>query len=164
MLAQSTIELEENKTNIFLSYGKNNKKRSLELNEILKNEGLKIWIDTEKMANGNISDLMRNGIKNSDLFLCCLTDNYLKSENCMRELRLAASFGKLILFVLFENTSMSSKEIFKQYEKVANYVVDEIYYKITDLNKLKCGIFSALKQLVKILLNSILRALLLNLK
>jgi hypothetical protein len=138
----------QSKFNIFLSYDNKNKEKVIELREYLKSEGLTVWMDKEQMPNGFINDLLYAGVRNSDLFLCCLTENYPQRDNCKLELNLAHAYGKKILTVFFDNQNMSYSDILKKYEGVGFFFAGKIIYKITDINKLKNGIISALKDLV----------------
>ena len=93
-MAEGIVKPDEIKYNIFLSYDSLNKKQVLEFYEFLKSEGLIVWIDKHKMSAGKINELMRDGVVSSALFLCCLTENYPKRENCMKELRIASAYKK----------------------------------------------------------------------
>ena len=138
----------QSKYNIFLSYDSKNKEKATQLREFLKSEGLTVWFDKEQMPNGSINDLISDGVKYSDLFLCCLTENYPKRVNCQQELNLAHSLGKKILAVFCDNLNMKNSDIIKKYEGVGFHLAGRINYKISDLDKLKNGIFSALSDLV----------------
>ena len=106
----------QSKYNIFLSYDSKNKENVLKLREYLKSEGLTVWFDRERMPMGNINDLLCDGVKNSDLFLCCLTENYQTRDNCKQELNLAYCYRKKILTVFFDEQNMSCADIFRKYE------------------------------------------------
>jgi hypothetical protein len=137
--------------NIFLSYDSKNQK-VIQLHEFLKSEGLTVWFDRERMLIGNINDLLCDGVANSDLFICCLTENYRMRENCKQELNLAQSYRKQILTVFFDEENMSYNDILKKYEEIAYAFAGKIIYKINDLNKLKNAIFSILADLVTIII------------
>ena len=46
---------------------------------------------------------------------------------------------------------MNYTDLLKKYKGVDIYMAEEVYYKITDLNKIKIGILSTLQELVIIL-------------
>ena len=41
------------------------------------------------MRNGDVHKLMEDGIRKSNVFLCCLSTEYAKSANCKAELKFA---------------------------------------------------------------------------
>ena len=45
---------------------------------------------------------MRDGVKQANVFVCCLTNEYVKSDNCLTELKHAADEGKHIIPVILE--------------------------------------------------------------
>ena len=62
---------------------------------------LTCWMDVERMGVGcNLADEMTDGVQSADVFVCCLTDRYIGSVNCMRELSHAVAAQKLIIPLL----------------------------------------------------------------
>ena len=62
---------------------------------------LACWFDLDCMGAGvDIIEAMEDGVTRSDVFVCCLTDRYIGSVNCMRELSHAVAAQKLIIPLL----------------------------------------------------------------
>ena len=88
--------------NIFVSYSHKNKTEVNKLCEILKIEGYTLWIDHEQIVYGNLDTLMKNGIDDSEYFMCCLSESYSQGKNTLFEYNYAIAQGKQIVFVIFE--------------------------------------------------------------
>mmetsp|Transcript_43261 Transcript_43261/g.127228 ORF Transcript_43261/g.127228 Transcript_43261/m.127228 type:complete len:525 (+) Transcript_43261:631-2205(+) len=62
---------------------------------------LTCWFDLNRMGAGvDIDNAMREGVKMADIFICCITDRYLRSVNCLKEFSFAVEKGKLIVPLL----------------------------------------------------------------
>ena len=57
------------------------------------------WTDKDEMKQGSIDENMMNGIKNSQVFVACISTKYKDSENCMSEINYAKASGKDIVYV-----------------------------------------------------------------
>ena len=69
--------------------------------DLEKSLRLTCWLDIERMGAGaSIDNEMENGVKGAHVFICCLTDAYLSSPNCLKEFKAAASGNKLIIPLL----------------------------------------------------------------
>lgn len=68
----------------------------LKVNEKLQTCGYKTWIDVDNME-GSILSAMANAIEQSDVILVFITDEYCKSENCVKECEYASHRGKRII-------------------------------------------------------------------
>jgi hypothetical protein len=90
------------KFNFFLSYAHENKEEVMEMLDHLTQSGLTVWKDTEEMKQGSIDEHMMNGIRNSRVFVACISTKYKDSENCMKEFNYAIAIKKDIIYVLFE--------------------------------------------------------------
>eukprot|EP01051_Picozoa_sp_SAG22_P009341 SAG22_NODE_771_length_7318_cov_6.057487_7_plen_407_part_00 len=94
---------------IFLSYswGPQNEtqKQVLPLKLFLENNTrLKCWLDLERLGPGcDLVHEMDQGVMRADVFICCLTDQYLSRPNCMRELAFAKKYNKLIVPLLLDD-------------------------------------------------------------
>ena len=65
---------------------------------IERNTRLHCWLDIERMGAGEaIREQVYDGVCHADIFLCCLTDAYLRSRNCMMELDVAIKQAKQIV-------------------------------------------------------------------
>jgi hypothetical protein len=131
------------KFNIFLSYDSKNKQPVNELYSILVAEGLTVWIDTKNMIKGKIEESRREGLLNSNLFVCCLTENYVKRDNCMREFRFAEQNKNRILYFLFNKTSDLSV-----FQPIDFYMANEIRYSLAKMDRFKEAVFEFLKDMV----------------
>lgn len=70
-------------------------------NELERHTRLTCWFDLDRMGAGeDILDAMRDGVAHADVFVCCLTDSYVHSVNCMREFKHAVNMRKLIIPLL----------------------------------------------------------------
>ncbi len=65
-------------------------------------DNLTVWQDTKEMKQGSIDEHMMNGIRNSRVFVACISTKYKDSENCMKEFNYAIAIKKDIIYVLFE--------------------------------------------------------------
>jgi hypothetical protein len=90
------------KFNFFLSYAHENKEEVMEMLDHLTQSGLTVWKDTEEMKHGSIDEHMMNGIRNSRVFVACISTKYKDSENCTKEFNYAIAIKKDIIYVLFE--------------------------------------------------------------
>jgi hypothetical protein len=69
--------------------------------ELERNTRLTCWFDLDRMGAGvDILVAMWEGVTRADVFCCCLTDDYMGSVNCMRELKHAVEADKLIIPLL----------------------------------------------------------------
>lgn len=60
-----------------------------------------VWIDTKKMEVGqDLNRMMYEGIEASSHVVCFLGKSYTESANCMFELRLARTLGKVVIPVV----------------------------------------------------------------
>lgn len=101
---------------VYISYSwAKNKDKVHSMVERLKTE-FRVWFDIETLPDGcNIMAECFNGLNNSKVFICCVTDVYAQSKICMRELALADSLGKPIIFVMFEDVKgLSYAEILQK--------------------------------------------------
>jgi hypothetical protein len=97
----------------------------------------KAWIDIKDMKNGFVHEVMSDGVHNSEIFVCCLTDEYVKTENCMKELRLAGGLEKTILFIIFEDMkACSHSDILKKFGLIDTYTNDQSYYFHQDIEEI----------------------------
>ena len=63
---------------------------------------LTAWTDKDEMKQGSIDEHMMNGIKNSQVFVACISTKYKDSKNCMSEINYAKASGKDIVYFLCE--------------------------------------------------------------
>ena len=59
------------------------------------------WLDVEQLKGGDgLFEAITDGIDKCDVVVCCLSDAYARSENCNKELNLAANWKKTIVPVI----------------------------------------------------------------
>ena len=110
---------------IFISYNCGTKTEVRKLCEILESEDYEVWLDEKDLNAGNqsLTAELALAIKNSKVFLCCITKDYCKSYNCNQEIEYASAKKKPIIPLMIEKINPTS--------------IDDIF--ITDRNQ-KSGI------------------------
>ncbi len=103
---------------IFLSYNRGNKAYVQRLYDKLCNLKLKVWIDDKNLDNTSLNLQLAKGIKNSHVFMCCITKKYSESQNCQNELLFAIKENKPIIILMFEHFDKISNEI--QFQIIEN--------------------------------------------
>ena len=92
------------KCDIFISYNWDIKEQVKLLQNKLKSLGYSVWRDEEELsfADGLHSQLAE-AIKNSKLVLVCLTQKYIASENCTKELQYANLLKKPLSVLMIDH-------------------------------------------------------------
>ncbi|CAG2223110.1 unnamed protein product [Mytilus edulis] len=72
------------KRHIFISYAWNEKEMVYKLKDRLKQEGLEVWIDVERMGGSTLS-AMAEAVENASVVLICMSEKYKLSPNCRLE-------------------------------------------------------------------------------
>jgi hypothetical protein len=86
---------------IYISFSSSISTQCEQLFEILKSNQYKnvfIWNGKDRIEKTKIKLL----INNAKVFICCVTENYLKSFNCKFEINYAHSIGKPILALIID--------------------------------------------------------------
>ena len=96
---------------IFLSYNWDHKPYVQKLYDKLCNLNLKVWIDDKELDHTSLTAQLANGIKNSLVFMCCITKKYSESKNCREEFFFAISENKPTIILMFEHYKEIDKEI-----------------------------------------------------
>jgi isocitrate dehydrogenase len=101
-----------NGKDIFISYNWNIKDQVKKLYENLKSLGYNVWLDDKNLETSNnaLTVQLASAIKNSKLFICCVTTDYCKSNNCNREIEYADSSAKPIIPLMIEKISPTNIE------------------------------------------------------
>ncbi len=87
------------KWDYFISYVQRDRPGlSRDIFQSLKDRGKTCWLD-RKMKQPD-TDAMKEGVKNSNIVLIILSDNYLGSDFCIMELEWAVEFEKPITVVI----------------------------------------------------------------
>ncbi len=68
----------------------------------LENEGYTVWIDYEQVGVKNtlFEDIV-DGIRNSDVVIACVSNEYAESDSCMKEFRFSSNLKKPIILCVF---------------------------------------------------------------
>jgi hypothetical protein len=87
----------------FISYNWGIKEGVAKLHDKLEEVGLRVWRD-KNLVQGSTSLFEQLGkkIKQSKLFLCFLTKDYLASDNCRKEFNYAVKLKKTIIYLMIE--------------------------------------------------------------
>ncbi|KAL8604081.1 hypothetical protein ACOMHN_024906 [Nucella lapillus] len=64
-----------------------------DIKQFLEKHGVSCWMDTEQITSGGLFKNITQGMRQAQVLVACVSDQYIKSENCMMELR----FGVLTL-------------------------------------------------------------------
>lgn len=89
---------------LFVSYSRQNEIFARKLVGDLKDAGLRVWYDREKIKGGeNWWQSIVNGIKAADYFVFCLSPDAIRSEVARDELLAARQHGKPIFAVMLED-------------------------------------------------------------
>jgi len=127
------------KFNFFLSYAHENKEGVMKMLSHLTQAGLTVWQDTEEMKQGSIDEHMMNGIRNSQVFVACVSTQYEGSENCMKEFNYAIANKNDIVFVLFEKIK-GEKERMDQLGVIGFHMARKHFYKPENFGQIKKAI------------------------
>jgi hypothetical protein len=89
---------------IFLSYNWNIKEQVKKLHEELEKENFEVWRDDNQLRAGNnrLTAELARGIKEAKVFVCCITKDYCKSNNCNLEIEFASSCKKQLITLMIE--------------------------------------------------------------
>ena len=95
---------------IFISFNWNIKKHVKLLHEILINLNYKVWIDDKELNAGNnsLTAELANGIKESKIFISCITQDYCKSYNCNLEVEFANQSKKSMIVLMIDKLDPTS--------------------------------------------------------
>ncbi|KAI8812693.1 TIR domain-containing protein [Cladochytrium replicatum] len=98
-----------NHRDVMLSYCWKNQTRVFKLRDRLVAKGVSVWIDENDMI-GDIFHAMTAAIKNSNLFVPCVSAKYATSQNAMREFTYAYNLQRSnIVPVKLENEPLGDK-------------------------------------------------------
>ena len=111
----------------FISYAWNKNREAVrEFANELREKNIRLWIDVEQMQD-DVNQRMIEGIRNSRVFVCCVTVDYANRKNTMRELNYADRLEKEKVFVVFEKFK-SDLEMLDQIGKVGFIMGSVLYY------------------------------------
>ena len=102
--SKKTVIIEE-KFDIYISYDYNSKTQIRQLyDKLTALYEFKIWLDEIEIdLDRNLNKQLMNGIRESKLFMCCLTNDYTFSDTSVDEIALADELKKPFLVLLLED-------------------------------------------------------------
>ncbi len=72
------------------------------LKTFLEKEGYSVWVDYEQVGSKRtLYEDIVDGIRNSQVFISCVSNEYARSENCLKEFRFASNLKIPIIICLF---------------------------------------------------------------
>jgi hypothetical protein len=90
---------------VFVAYSRKNQREALRLTSDLKDAGLRVWYDREKIKGGdNWWQSIQQGITTADYFIFCLSPDALRSAIARDELLVARQNSKPIFVIMLEDS------------------------------------------------------------
>jgi hypothetical protein len=89
---------------VFISYNWGVKKQVKALFDILTSSNYQVWLDEKDLNSGNsaLTAELAKGIKQSKVFLSCITNDYCKSNNCNLEVEYASAKKKPMIALMID--------------------------------------------------------------
>jgi hypothetical protein len=89
---------------VFISYNWGVKKQVKSLFDILTSLKYQVWLDEKDLNGGNsaLTAELAKGIKQSKVFLSCITTDYCKSYNCNLEVEYASAKKKPMIALMID--------------------------------------------------------------
>ncbi|XP_070196653.1 uncharacterized protein [Littorina saxatilis] len=82
-----------------------------EIKRFLESHGITCWLDTEQMATGaGLFQNITQGMRQARVMVACVSDEYVKSDNCMMELRFGVLTLNLPLVICVVGTGRAWKQ------------------------------------------------------
>jgi hypothetical protein len=139
LIAESKAKRKQEKMNsfnfdLFISFQFDFKDQAKIFNEKINvNKSIKIYKDASEIDKTNQLALTEKTIKiirHSKVFVCLLTEKYVKSINCIREFEYAHSINKKILLICIDKINLDQlNDIFSfNYHETINCFVDQKNY------------------------------------
>ena len=88
---------------VMISYCWAQQAMALKLSDKLKEEGLKVWLDVDKMT-GDMLEKMSSAVERASSVICCVSEDYLASQNCRQEAKYANQLRKHMVFVKLQHS------------------------------------------------------------
>jgi len=107
------------KKQLFFSYCHSNKEIVHRVADELIKLNYRIWIDRDLIEGHMLFADIQNGIENSHLVICFISEYYCNSQNCMNEITLAYNQKKKILPIMLD-------DYFKQEQKGIKFMISQI--------------------------------------
>ncbi|XP_072172990.1 uncharacterized protein [Diadema setosum] len=88
---------------VFISYNWGIQEEVRLLRDFLERTGFPCWMDIGQMGGGDVLySKIYEGIHNAKVVLCCITPQYIMSDNCNREISLADQLKKPIIPIIYK--------------------------------------------------------------
>ena len=98
--------------------GRSTHDRAKKLAEAMRLLGWRVWLDADDLRAGHIDSALAGGIESSQVFVACLTEEYIRKahrglecgrrDSCAKEWCCAMSRGKPIVPVVFEDSLLDT--------------------------------------------------------
>ena len=99
---------EEDYPFVFVSYSHKNEEVILSLIQSLHEKGINIWYDHDIIAREVWDDKIAGQIQSCRIVVCFITEDYLRSDHCVDELKYALNKGKAVLTLCVKGISFPS--------------------------------------------------------
>ncbi len=119
---------------VFLSHPWADKRIVRHVKDVLTGLDKRVWYDQNDMS-GELNRAMKEGIKNSKLFIACINIGYQNSKNCMLELREAVRLKKPIIVIIIEKESNLDLNKWANDELKRLCRLDFLYCNLSDIYK-----------------------------
>ena len=88
---------------VYLSYEPEHRDNVKTVETYLSKNHINAWMDVKEMRpNEDLDEALARGIIYSKVTICFLSKSYLKSENCLQDLKFAKQLNKRVIFILLE--------------------------------------------------------------
>jgi len=95
---------------VMISYRSTDGKFINLLQNSLENSGITCWRDRRMEVGSNWSEDITHAVRSSKGVICCLSENYVKSSLCTKEVMMAHDMGKIILPLVLPTTDKKEQE------------------------------------------------------
>jgi hypothetical protein len=136
------------KRKVFISYHSKSSKVIVEkFVKKLKAEGYDVWCDIYEIQEGDIISLkLEKGINESSIVVCFISNEYIRSNTCYRELLYSLFKKKKLIYLVTENLDLSEDTRFKfrlrddclrldLYKLDKNNLINEVFNKLEPILK-----------------------------
>lgn len=118
---------------VFISYCHKDKDIVFPVIEKLAEEGYRVWYDQGIHPGSEWPEIVAQHLNNSYIFMAFVSENYVQSQNCIREIHFAVAKQKELLSIILEpvvltpgvEMQLCTSQALKKYE----YKDEEIFYR-----------------------------------
>lgn len=109
-------------TDIFISYEQTDRNNVIKMKQNLEEKNYFCWLDVDEIPGNtdHFCSAIEQGIQRSTVFVCCITNRYVRSTKCQQELTFATRNNKRIILLMMEELHWPPPQI-------ANLVSDLSY-------------------------------------